>query len=95
VAACSSAWLTINGLLPTAIGLLLKTGGRVRLQAGGIFVHAVLGIMLCYAWRSLLISFGQLNTVQVRDHRTDWNDALLRRSTALNGRRSGAVKTNA
>lgn len=55
-------FLTINGLLPTAIGLLVKTGGRVRLQAGGIFVLALLGIMLCYAWRSLLISFGQLNT---------------------------------
>lgn len=57
-------FLTINGVLVTAIGLFLRNGGgdEVRLQAGGILVLALAGILLCYAWRSLLNSFGQLNT---------------------------------
>lgn len=55
-------FLTINGLLLTAIGLFVQGGDRIRLQAGGVFVLAIAGLALCAAWRSLLISFGQLNT---------------------------------
>lgn len=55
-------FLSMNGLLLTAVGLFLKGGGSPRLQAGGILVLAVAGAALCMAWRSLIISFGQLNT---------------------------------
>lgn len=55
-------FLTMNGLLLTAIGLFVREGGSGRLQAGGILVLAVAGGALCVAWRSLIISFGQLNT---------------------------------
>src|SRR5207249_11688352 len=54
--------LTSNGLLLTAIGLILRGGGHVRLHSAGIFVLAVAGAVLCGAWRTLIISFGQLNT---------------------------------
>ena len=46
----------------TAIGLVLQGGGERRLLAGGIFILAVTGGILCLAWKSLLRSFGQLNT---------------------------------
>jgi hypothetical protein len=57
-------FLTINGLLLTAVGLFLRGGahGHVRFQASGILVLALAGAALCFAWRSLIISFGQLNT---------------------------------
>ncbi len=59
-------FLTINGLLITAVGLFLKGGGHQRLQAGGILVVSLAGVFLCFAWRSLLISFGQLNAGKFR-----------------------------
>ncbi len=55
-------FLTVNGALLTAIGLFLKSGGSTRLQAMGIMILAIAGLFMCLAWRSLLISFGQLNT---------------------------------
>jgi len=55
-------FLTMNGLLLTAVGLFLRGGGTERLQAAGILVLAFAGAALCVAWRSLIISFGQLNT---------------------------------
>ncbi len=55
-------FLTINGLLLTAIGLFVRSGGNNRLQAAGILVLASAGAALCTAWRTLIISFGQLNT---------------------------------
>lgn len=55
-------FLTMNGLVLTAVGLFLRGGGSPRLQAAGILVLAVVGAALCVAWRSLIVSFGQLNT---------------------------------
>lgn len=55
-------FLTVNGLLITAVGLFVRGGDRIRLQAAGIVVLAICGIILCVVWRSLLVSFGQLNT---------------------------------
>jgi hypothetical protein len=55
-------FLTANGALLTGIGLVLKSGGEHRLLAAGILGLALAGALLAYAWRSLLISFGQLNT---------------------------------
>lgn len=55
-------FLTMNGLLMTAIGLFVQADGRLSLQAGGVAIISTVGLTLCQAWRSLLISFGQLNT---------------------------------
>jgi hypothetical protein len=55
-------FLTINGALLTAAGLVLSNGNDTRVQAGGLLVLTVTGAILAGAWRSLLRSFGQLNT---------------------------------
>lgn len=55
-------FLTINGLLLTAVALFVQNGERQQLQAAGVLVLAVTGLSLCFAWRTLLVSFGQLNT---------------------------------
>jgi hypothetical protein len=62
--AVNTFFLTMNGLLLTAVGLFLRTGphGHLRLQAAAILVLAIAGAALCAAWRTLIISFGQLNT---------------------------------
>lgn len=54
-------FLTMNGLILTAVGLFVRGGGSGRPQAAGILVLAIAGAALCIAWRSLIISFGQLN----------------------------------
>jgi hypothetical protein len=55
-------FLTINGAVLTAVGLILSSGGSQRLLAAGLMVLTVTGIILAQAWRSLINSFGQLNT---------------------------------
>lgn len=55
-------FLTINGLLLTGIGLVLRGEGELRLKALGIGFLFLTGFVLAWTWRSLLISFGQLNT---------------------------------
>jgi len=59
--AVNTFFLTMNGALLTAFGLIVKSSGTDRLNALGIFVLAVAGAILCGAWRSLITSFGQLN----------------------------------
>lgn len=55
-------FLTMNGALLTASGLIVQSSGDERLGAIGVGVLAVAGAILCLAWRSLICSFGQLNT---------------------------------
>ncbi len=59
--AVNTFFLTMNGALLTAFGLIVKSSGADKLSALGIFVLAVAGAILCGAWRSLVTSFGQLN----------------------------------
>jgi len=59
--AVNTFFLTMNGALLTAFGLIVKSSGADRLSALGILVLAVAGAILCGAWRSLITSFGQLN----------------------------------
>lgn len=54
-------FLTINGALLTATGLILSSGGEVRLRAASLAVLTLTGAVLSQAWRSLIRSFGQLN----------------------------------
>jgi len=56
-------FLTITGAVLTAAALFLRGGGaHTRLQAAAIAVLSGAGLALSIAWRSLLRSFGQLNT---------------------------------
>jgi len=55
-------FLTINGALLTAIGVVLGQHPDRRLKAMALVVLAFNGIVLSQAWRSLIRSFGQLNT---------------------------------
>ncbi|HOD27660.1 MAG TPA: hypothetical protein PKH03_00480 [Syntrophales bacterium] len=59
--AVNTFFLTMNGALLTAFGIIVKSSGADQLSALGIFVLAVAGAILCGAWRSLITSFGQLN----------------------------------
>lgn len=54
-------FLTMNGALLTASGLIVQSSGGTRLSGLGVLVLAVAGAILCGAWRSLITSFGQLN----------------------------------
>jgi hypothetical protein len=55
-------FLTMNGAILTALGLIVQSSGNERILGGlGVLVLALTGALLCAAWRSLIISFGQLN----------------------------------
>lgn len=59
--AVNTFFLTMNGALLTASGIVLKSSGDDKLSSLGIFVLLLTGGILCAAWRSLIKSFGQLN----------------------------------
>lgn len=54
-------FLTMNGLILTAAGIIVQSSGDSRVDALGIAVLAIAGAILSGAWRSLITSFGQLN----------------------------------
>ena len=55
-------FLTANGAVLTAIGLLLGRGLVSFLEGTGLFVLTATGLVLSLVWRSLILSLGQLNT---------------------------------
>jgi len=59
--AVNTFFLTMNGALLTASGLIVQGTGPNNFEALGIAVLSVAGVILCAAWRSLITSFGQLN----------------------------------
>lgn len=54
-------FLTANGLLLTSVGLVLREGAEARSHSILIAMLAFTGLVISWAWRSLLLSFGQLN----------------------------------
>ena len=54
-------FLTMNGALLTGTGIVIQNSGANTVGALGIAVLSVAGVILCAAWRSLIVSFGQLN----------------------------------
>src|SRR5688572_11354370 len=54
-------FLTMNGALLTAGGIIIQSSGDESLSSIGILVLTITGTILCGAWRSLIRSFGQLN----------------------------------
>lgn len=59
--AVNTFFLTMNGALLTAIGLIVQNADERRLGALAVLVLALAGLLLALAWRSLIRSFGQLN----------------------------------
>lgn len=60
--AVNTFFITINGALLTAVGLVARLSGSPQLRAVPVIAIAVAGFVMSYAWWSLLRSFGQLNT---------------------------------
>jgi hypothetical protein len=58
----NSFFVTINGALLTAIGLIVGSQVNDLFRALGISVLAATGVILSLAWISRIKSFGQLNT---------------------------------
>ncbi len=54
-------FLTANALLLTAIGLFVRVGFNARTHSLAIAVLCATGLIVSWAWRTLLVSFGQLN----------------------------------
>lgn len=54
-------FLTMNGALLTGSGIVIQNSGTNNIGALGIAVLSLAGVILCAAWHSLIISFGQLN----------------------------------
>lgn len=54
-------FLTLHGVIVTAVGFLLGSGLDSGLRTVGLSAITVVGILLAWAWNSLLVSFGQLN----------------------------------
>lgn len=54
-------FLTMNGALLTGSGIVIQNSGANTVGALGIAVLSLAGLILCGAWHSLIISFGQLN----------------------------------
>jgi hypothetical protein len=59
--AVNTFFLTMNGALLTGFGIIIQNSGGNKVVALGIAALALAGTILCVAWRSLIISFGQLN----------------------------------
>ena len=55
-------FLAVNGVLLTALGLIVGRGLNSYLEALGLVGLSITGGILSVAWRGLLQSFGQLNT---------------------------------
>ncbi|GAA3218351.1 hypothetical protein GCM10017691_01100 [Pseudonocardia petroleophila] len=55
-------FLTVNGAIVTVAGLILTNGRDARLQAVAMLALTLTGGILSTAWRTLIVSFGQLNT---------------------------------
>lgn len=59
-------FLSVNSLLLAASGLLLRDGGlgngeSAALGLPGVLVLSASGCILCFAWRRMIFSFGQLS----------------------------------
>jgi hypothetical protein len=55
-------FLTANGAIVTAAGLLLGNGASHEFRNWGMLALSATGIVLAMAWHSLIKSYGQLNT---------------------------------
>jgi hypothetical protein len=57
-------FLSVNALLVTVIGVLIRQNISDRKAAAGILLLSVAGIVLCYAWRGIIDSYKTLNAAK-------------------------------
>ena len=54
-------FLSVNSILLTAAGLLLRNGESSTLGYGALIGLGIGGVLLCFVWRKLITSFQQLS----------------------------------
>jgi hypothetical protein len=54
-------FLSVTALLVTVIGILIKLNISDRKAGGGVLLLSSAGLVLCYAWRSIIDSYRVLN----------------------------------
>jgi hypothetical protein len=59
--AVNTFFITMNGALLTGFGIIIQSSSGNQIAAPAVAILAIAGSILCLAWRSLIVSFGQLN----------------------------------
>ena len=54
-------FLSVNSIILTVAALLLRDGQSGPLESGALIGLGSAGVTLCFGWRRLIVSFGQLN----------------------------------
>lgn len=54
-------FLSVNSIILTVAALLLRDGQAGPLESGALIGLGLAGVTLCFGWRRLIVSFGQLN----------------------------------
>lgn len=54
-------FLSVNSIILTVAALLLRDGQSGPLESGALIGLGLAGVTLCFGWRRLIVSFGQLN----------------------------------
>ena len=54
-------FLTVNSLILAAIGLLLRENASNNIVGAALFILGISGMILCFAWSQMIMSFRQLN----------------------------------
>ena len=54
-------FLSVNSIILTVAALLLRDGESGTLESGALIGLGLAGVTLCFGWRRLIVSFGQLN----------------------------------
>lgn len=54
-------FLSVNSIILTVAALLLRDGQSGPLESAALIGLGLAGVTLCFGWRRLIVSFGQLN----------------------------------
>ena len=54
-------YLSVNSIILTVAALLLRDGQSGPLESGALVGLGLAGVTLCFGWRRLIVSYGQLN----------------------------------
>ncbi|MFF7447427.1 MULTISPECIES: hypothetical protein [unclassified Streptomyces] len=55
-------FITVNGAIIAALGFFIRAGGGEKVKSVGVVLICLTGLILSFAWKGLIISFGKLNT---------------------------------
>lgn len=57
----NTSFLSVNSIILAAAGLIIREKPADSIAAPLLIVLGISGIALCFAWRRMILSFGQLN----------------------------------